>query len=126
MLVRYVKLSGLSMNVHAMRWQQGVAVAARPPRTHSRHEPWLLCTTFKRLLLPRQHGSTCIECTACHAVHTQVLWTRITNRHTHGQAKLIRVQKEEGLIGGCAAEKQQLALCLTVRCLWEPYHCAVT
>jgi hypothetical protein len=45
----------------------------------------------------------------------QVLWTRITNQHTHGSARLIRVQQGEGLVGSCAADKQQLAVCFTVR-----------
>jgi hypothetical protein len=44
----------------------------------------------------------------------QVLWTRVTNRHTHGQAKLIRVKQREGLIGSCAADKKQLVLCCKV------------
>lgn len=45
----------------------------------------------------------------------QVLWTRITNQHTHGAARLIRVQQGEGLVGSCAADKQQLAMRFTVR-----------
>jgi hypothetical protein len=45
----------------------------------------------------------------------QVLWTHITNRHTHGNPRLMRVQQGEGLIGCCAADKKQLALGLTVR-----------
>lgn len=70
-----------------------------------------------------------------HCMHLstpQVLWTRVTNRHTHGQAKLIRVQQREGLIGSCAADKKQLVLCCKVRlhmhcsCIsWPPKRSAI-
>lgn len=57
-----------------------------------------------------------------HLSTPQVLWTRVTNRHTHGQAKLIRVQQREGLIGSCAADKKQLVLCCKVRL--QHMHCS--
>jgi hypothetical protein len=40
----------------------------------------------------------------------QVLWTSITNEHTRGQPRVIRVQQGDGCIGRCAGSKQQLAL----------------
>jgi hypothetical protein len=46
-----------------------------------------------------------------------VLWTSIIDTNTWAAAKLFRVQQEEGLIGACAADKQQVALCVSVRVL---------